>query len=300
MLLDKLKSVDTGLCRPLYAMFLTDAYVEGENPERWNKKEILDYVTEREKRILKFNMEHALGKADKTLYTACLHLLSMATVLQDASLEELQELCPDLWKTVEERAKKYDTIFDSPVDMLEQVGLAVNGQVSALRPDLIGEYYVYAWLLDHRDKAKKFIFAAWQKPSSTGVFFRRLFKDYYYLLNENAENWELILPEAIPLSEDIALDYAKNLINATYYCNIVKECERQVKIQEAIAHTYPKNSEIAIVFAMCLVNLRYKQDEQGGKETVDRLESLTEEYKDVPDIAIIVRHGSGQFEFEAG
>ena len=153
MLLDKLKSIDPDLCRPLYAMFLTDAYVEGKNPERWNQRDILDYVTERETRRLKFNMEHALGKVDRKLYTACLHLLSMATVLQDAPLSELQKLCPDLWKTIEKKADDYDDVFDSPVDMLEQVGLAVNGQVSALRPDLIGEYYVYTWLLDHRDKA---------------------------------------------------------------------------------------------------------------------------------------------------
>ena len=291
MLLDKLKSVDTGLCRPLYAMFLTDAYVEGKNPERWNKKEILDYVTEREKRILKFNMDHALGKADKTLYTACLHLLSMATVLQDASLEELQKLCPDLWKTIEKKADDYDDVFDSPVDMLEQVGLAVTGQVPALRPDLIGEYYVYTWLLDHRDKAKEFLFSAWQKPFSTYVFFDRLLKDYYYLLNESADNWELILPEAISLSEDIALDYARTLVNATYYCKIVKECERQVKMQEAIVKKYPKDSDIALAFAKGLVNLSCEQDEQGSKETVARLERLAKEHEDVTEIAIELAKG---------
>ena len=290
MLLEKLKLIDADLCRPLYAMFLTDAYAECNDPERWDRNEILSYVTKREQKRLQFNIKQAIGNPDKTLYNACLHLLSMATVLQDASLEELQKLCPDLWKTFDERAKKYDNDFDSSSDMLERLGLAVNGQVLALRPDLIGEYYVYTWLLEYRkktpEKVKEFLVAAWQRPSSTKVFFYRLFKDYDYLLNECAENWELILPEDIPLSKGIALFYARALVSATYYCNIVNECERHVKLQETIAYIYPKNSEIAIRFAWGLVNLSNKQDEQSAMETVDRLDSLAKEHKDVPEIAI--------------
>ena len=295
MLLKKLKSVDRGLCRPLYAMFLTDAYVEGDDPERWDKSTILNYVTKREQKRLQFNILQAIGTPDKTLYNACLHLLSMATVLQDASLSELQQLCPDLWKTVEERAKKNDAVFESPADMLEQVGLAVNGQVLALRPDLIGEYYAYTWLLEHRKKAperiKGFLSAVWQKPASTKVFFDRLFKDYKYLLNESADCWKLILPKDIPLSESIAEYYARTLVSATLYCKIVNECERQVDMQETIAQKHPNNLNIAKSFANGLVNLSYKLDEQSKLETVDRLESLANEHKDVAMFVLQVAKG---------
>lgn len=44
MLLQKLKTIDPDLYRPLYAMFLTDAYIEGNDPERWNRQDILDYI----------------------------------------------------------------------------------------------------------------------------------------------------------------------------------------------------------------------------------------------------------------
>ena len=291
MLIDKLKSVDPDLYRPLYAMFLTDAYASGKEPERWNPEDILNYVTEREQKRLEFNIEQVLGWSDENLYAACLHLLSMATVLQDASLSELQKLCPDSWKIIEQKADR----FVSPVDMLERVGLAVKGQVPALRPDLIGEFYVYTWLLERRtkapDKAEKFLFAAWQKPASTAVFFDRLFKDYNYLLNESTENWKLILPNAIPLSEDIAMFYAVTLVSSIYYCKIVNECERQVIMQETIAQKHPKNLLIAIAFAQGLVNLSNKQDEQGAKETVARLESLKSEHKDAPEIAIAFAKG---------
>lgn len=110
MLLDKLKSIDPVLCRPLYAMFLTDAYLENKNPERWDRKAVLGYVTGREQSRLKFNIRHTLGKTDDKLNDACLYLYGMATVLQDAPLEELRRLCPDIWDVIQ---KKSDS-FSSP------------------------------------------------------------------------------------------------------------------------------------------------------------------------------------------
>ena len=291
MLLGKLKSVDPDLQRPLYAMFLTDAYLDGQNPEQWNRNDILNYVTKREKKRLKFNIKHALNGNDITLYNACLHLLSMATVLQDASLEDLEKLCPDTWKVIKNRADRNDTIFESTANMLEQIGLAVRESIPALRPDLIGEYYVYTWLHEHSEKAKKFLAAAWREPLSTGVFFSRLLKDYNHLLNEDVNNWKLILPEFIPETEYSAFAYAGILVDALYYCSITDECERQVEMQEAIAQKYPQNSIIAIALAKGLVNLSNKQDEHGAKNTVARLESLAAEYKDVTEIAIELADG---------
>lgn len=52
MLLHKLKTIDPDLCRPLYAMFLTDAYMDSNDPEQWKREDILNYVIDREKRGL--------------------------------------------------------------------------------------------------------------------------------------------------------------------------------------------------------------------------------------------------------
>ena len=293
MLLDKLKSVDPDLQRPLYAMFLTDAYLDGKNPENWNRNEILDYVVDREDNRLKFSIRAVLNNSegDVTLYNASLHLLSMATVNQDASLEDLEKLCPDTWKVIENRADRYDTIFASSADMLEQIGLAVRRSIPALRPDLIGEYYVYTWLHDNQDKAKDFIAAAWWEPLSTDVFFSRLLKDYNHLLNEDVNNWKLILPEFIPETEYSASAYAGILVDALYYCSITDECERQVEMQEAIVQKYPQNSIIAIRLAKGLVNLSAKQDEHGATDTIARLETLAAEHNDVTEIAIELANG---------
>lgn len=180
-LLQKLKTIDPELCRPLYALFLTDAYVNGQNPERWDRNDVLNYIKEREESRLKFNIKQVLGGTAKKLWNACLWLQYTATVLQDASLQDLKLLCPEAWTVIE---KKEETVgsADSPEDMLEQIGLAADGQVPALRPDLIGEYAVYTWLQEHPEKSQEFLTAVWAEPLPAAVFFDRLISDYGYLL----------------------------------------------------------------------------------------------------------------------
>jgi len=287
LLLQKLRFIDPQFHRPLYALFLTDAFVMGNNPEQWEHNDILDYVTEREQKRLEFNLQQTLGRRDEKLYTACLYLYSMATVLQDASWEELQSLCPDTCDIIKIKADS----FESPTDMLEQAGLVVKGTVFALRPDLIGEYFVYIWLLRHPNKAQQFLYATWQKPATTAVFFSWIFHDYSYLLNQNAKHWELIIPNDIPASEDTAWFYAALLVNMLHFCSITEECERQINLLEELVSVYPTNSGITIEFAKGLVNLSNKQDEQGACVTIERLECLVAEHPDVSDIVIALANG---------
>ncbi len=283
-LLQKLKTIDPELCRPLYALFLTDAYINGQNPERWDRNDVLNYIKEREERRLKFNIKQVLGGIDKKLWNACLWLQYTATVLQNASLQDLKLLCPEAWVVIEMKEETVGSA-DSPEDMLEQIGLAANGQVPALRPDLIGEYAVYTWLLEHPEKSQDFLTAVWEKPLPATVFFEMLISDYGYLLNESPKHWELLLSEYVPISEEAALWYACLLANSTAFCSIVEESKRQTEILEAIAHNYPKNMAIVEALARGLVNLSCDQDEQRALETVKRLERLTDKYPGVQDIA---------------
>lgn len=287
-LLQTLKSIDPILYRPLYALFLTDAYVTGQNPEHWNRNDILDYITIREQKRLNFNIRHTLRKSDEKLYAACLHLYSVATVLQNASLEELQMLCPNTWDIIQRKADS----FVSPADMLEQASLAERGTVFALRPDLIGEYFVYTWLLRHSEEAQQFLYTVWLRPARANVFFNRMFHDYSYVLNENAKHWELILPNNIPTSENTTWFYEMLLVNAIHYCSIIEECQRQINLLEMLVFAHPMNLDIAIVlFAKGLVNLSAKQDTLGAQDTIARLERLAVEHQNVLDITVLLAQG---------
>lgn len=124
LLLETLKTIDPVLCRLLYAMFLTDAYMEGNDPKQWNRQEVLDYVTQRELKRLEFSIRQVMGTetTDRKLYAVCLYLLCMATILQDVSLDILQFFCPDEWKIIESKTD----CFETPAEFFNKIGIAVG------------------------------------------------------------------------------------------------------------------------------------------------------------------------------
>lgn len=279
MLLSKLKSIDSVLCRPLYALFLTDAYLTGNSPEHWDRKDVLDYIVIREQGRLKFNIKQILGKFDERLYSTCLYLYCVATVLQDSSLKDIQLLWPDIWDVIQKKAD----CFTSPADMLKQIGLLEGETVYALRPDLIGEYFVYTWLCNHPNEAQPFLRSVWRRFRPTVVFFNRMIHDYGYLVEEH---WELVLLNDIPKTHNIAYYYATLLTDAIDQCSGVTTSERPTNLLKKVASKYHYVPDIIIVLASGLVNLSVLQDEQSAWETAAFLEHLAAEHPNMPDLTI--------------
>lgn len=283
-LLQKLKTIDTNLCRPLYAMFLTDAYIEGNNPEQWNRKDILDYIIGRENKKLSFSVGYIMGSEDSKLFSACKYFLCVATVFQDISVDNLKELCPEKWDIVEKKAERFET----PKELLTKIGLVVKDEVTALRPNLIGEYYVFDWLTkQQKNVARDFINNVWINPLVTGVFFDRIIKDYYQFLNEKQENWDTVIPHDLDnLREYYISLYMMLLENATCYCTISKQNEKYASSLEKFMHKYPKDTEVALYFAQCLFNLSNRQETQNAMETINRLEKLAFDYPNAVEISV--------------
>ena len=290
MLLQKLKAVDPDLCRPLYAMFLADAYVDSKDVEQWKREDILDYVTSREKKRIQFSIKNVMHTdiMDPKLYNACLYLQCAATVLQDVPVENLQVLFPDIWKTIEDRA----VYFETPVDFLYQIGMVVKDELPALRPDLVGEYFVFDWLFQNHVKTiQDFIFAIWKVPVPTSIFFNRLFDDFWHLLDAFPERWDILLPANIHLSENSLFIYAMLVLNVTAYCNIAVQCKKMVDLLEKFFINYPDETKIAVGFAYSLFNLSHKQDVSTAEKTVAHLEKLSNERSDVTEIAVCFAKG---------
>lgn len=288
-LLQKLKIVDSKLCRPVYAMFLTDAYMEGKDPKQWNREHILNYMIKRENKRLEFNIRQTIAKEGRSekFYAACLYLQSVATVLQDVSLEEIEVFCPEVWNVI---SRMLDDFF-LPTVVLERIGLAVKGIIPALRPDLIGEYFVYRWITTHSDKAHHFLCTVWRKPGSTAVFFERMFRDYEHLFNQTPQYWELLLPSDFYVSAEASWLYAALVVNAIGLCSAVEECNRLCTLLEKLSFKFSDRSDIVIQFANGLVNLSFKQDELSTKYTVRRLKLLTEKSPTMIEIATAYAKG---------
>ncbi len=284
MLLHKLKTIDPNLYRPLYAMFLTDAYIEGNDPERWNREKILDYVIEREDKRLHFNIEYVMGSEDSGLASVCKYLQCVATVLQDISLDNLKGLCSEKWNVVEQKAEK----FESPEELLVKIGLAGKDEISALRPDLVGEYYVFDWLMKQRENVvHDFMNTVWKNSLPAAVFFDRIFNDYSQILNEKKDNWDIIIPGIHELPEKGVLFYSMLLVNAIYFCNFVEKIKKYVSMLEHFTVKYSNVTGIAEEYAKGLFNLINKQDEQNATETVHKLEELKSERPEVTEITIL-------------
>ena len=288
MLLQKLKTIDPSLCRPLYAMFLTDVYIDSNDIEQWKKTDFLNYVTGLETNRIKFSIRNVMHteQTDPKLYNACVYLQCAATALQGIPVENLPELFPDIWKIIEDKSE----YFESPEDLLYQIGLTVNDNLPALRPDLVGEYLVYDWLF--HDQAKKhgktsqnFIFAIWNFPSHAFIFFDRLIKDFNHLLNAIPKSWNIFFTDSILLLKNASLYYSKYVLNATCYCNEVVQCEKLVSLLEKIFTRYPDNQEIVTEYAGGLFSLSNKQDVQYAERTVGNLEKFYTKHADIIEVA---------------
>ncbi|MDE7297727.1 MAG: SIR2 family protein, partial [Lachnospiraceae bacterium] len=274
LLLKKLKEIDPELCRPLYAMFLTDAFMEGMAPEHWNQESVLDYMLEREQKRLEFRLRQVMGlqTEDERLSAVCQYFLCLATVWQDAEVRKVRELCPEEWKKLEEKTEQ----LEKPEELLKRIGMAGLvadiEKVLALRPDLVGEYYVYDWLIrQQKETAERFLKTVWQQPFPAAVFFDRLMHDYGYLLNETPGNWEVVVPDRFSMSGEAATVCSIFLVNATAYCMDVYQCKKVAGLLEEFSDEHPESAKIALEFAKGLVNLSCDQEERGAKETVSLL-----------------------------
>ena len=97
-ILRALQKVDEGLCRPLYALFITDAWLEGKDLAHWKKKEVLEWVLQKEKLYYHKQVEELAGKRNVRLKKIMDQIRVAATLYRDISLGALETDYPELWR----------------------------------------------------------------------------------------------------------------------------------------------------------------------------------------------------------
>ena len=298
MLLDKLDRIDPGLRRPLYALFLTDAWMDGQDVTHWDRERAMDEILDREEERLDKRVRQVTGngKANPALLSACLDLYRLATArIGYAEPGELTSLCPDQYGRAERAAEQAG--LEASADFLQSVGLADAARLRPLEPDLLGEYFVLRWLLAERnaDKRLDFLRRVWKHADDAFIFFARLSSDHGHLLNERPEHWLRLLPppEALGLRDDAAsaLWYAMLTVNAIAECSHAEICRELTDRLEALHGAYPGHAEIALAFAKGLVNLSNAQNVTERAKTVDRLEALHGAYPGHAEIALAFAKG---------
>ena len=213
--------------RPLFAMFLADAWLHDPDGTMQSKPtDIFDDLANREERLVASRVEGLMGREDRGLTEACLGLWRAATVLGsnswDVSLERLRSFYPNWWMVLERRAEACGDPYGAE-NLLYRLGLSDGSRFPALRPDLLGEYFILRWLLCPKapqiamKSVEPFYLGVLREFRVTTAFFHRLFFDWHVRISwaeqSGGEPWSSLLPE-LKLDPDRAFAYCVILSDA--------------------------------------------------------------------------------------
>ena len=318
-LLETLKTTDPELRRPLYAMFLTDAWANGEEPEQWGQKAVLDYVLQRENEYF----EEKLGAKLYDLSEVFCQLRLVATIWDGITPEQVAQEYPHLWSEFQIQA---NTSNGAKLEkkLLQQVGLLQGKELVGLKPDLLGEYFVLQHL--KKQEVLQLLFPdEWQSKEKIVTFVFRMYRDYCDVLESVGEFWEhmlcpstdavrryeMMLVNIAGLSNThnvLAVDRLKRLwevggklpVDALLYAQGLYNlsCDQEIEGREVtverlkeLQERYYGNEEIALEYAKGLFNLANKQDLEERKATVERIRQLQERYSGNEEIALAYAKG---------
>ena len=276
----KLHLFDPDLCRPLWAMILADTLIKNKDALQWSDNNILDYVLKRENKRLSDSICQQLGIARKNrkLLSSCLSIQRIATVFDGVKSSELPELSPNSWGNISDSSKNYN----SPEEFLHFLGLATEGKITALRPDLLGEFDIYNWIIESNSDDKELFFSSiWQRPHQAAFFFTRLFRDFKTLLNKKPEQLLLFLPNC-NLPKDEIKWHTHLLVNATSCTQSKEVALKIVCMLERITNQQPELSEVVLDYAAGLVNLSNKQSSNEATLSLEKLRLLYEQHPNIP------------------
>ena len=149
-LLEALQKVDPTLLRPLYAMFIVDAWIHEDHPEKWDKEKILQYVVKRENEYFFNKIKNVAGNNTK-IRQILTDIRATATVWGNIREEEIEKEYSELWEKLKKQTDKMDNV-ESETDLLRQTGIMDGDKIRGIQPDLIGEYLIMSGL-----KEKKYV-----------------------------------------------------------------------------------------------------------------------------------------------
>nr|WP_314447653.1 leucine-rich repeat protein [uncultured Lachnoanaerobaculum sp.] len=132
-IMSSLEMVDPGIKRPLFAMFIADAWIDNSfELEDWNRERAVDYVKNKElDRIRSAASGYAKNQADKELYLKSLDLFVLfATFCGGVDSSKIIDT-----------VKGLTDINDHAANMLlDGSELRIKDKIKGIEPDLVGEY----------------------------------------------------------------------------------------------------------------------------------------------------------------
>lgn len=224
---EQFEKIDKMYNRPLYAMFIADAWInEAEQAYKWGRNALLGYIVNREISIYEDLLSSVVigTRRGSSLSEAFLACKLVATIYGNTELKSLGNALPDYWKMLEGTALQQQ--YRDAETMLVTLNLAEERKnnvtvIIPVEPDLVGEFFVWTLLNNSKtfktkDK-QKILEIIWANPQKVYAFGTRLLNDFSDVFDEEnikiAECFiEPCMPIHIILRPDLTNQYASYLV----------------------------------------------------------------------------------------
>lgn len=215
-----LEKIDPEMERPLYALFLADAFLSGEELIYSNIQMLLTYLLRREETYLEARLRHFFHETcPDSILNAIQTLLCYATVINDASQSVLEKLAPKECELL-----GHAEHLPNATSLMARLGLGKNDTVFAIQPDILGEFYVMRWLQEKANSEQIRIFFirifethqnnVFSRFDRDFLFMEQMFIDYTNAVNTSSKNWEWLLLDISKLPSKYYTQYADLLFLA--------------------------------------------------------------------------------------
>lgn len=180
--------------KPLIALFMTQAYIKGQNVITWNTQDMMQYFLERFDKQCEYLCEN-----DEKIVSAVENLLFYATVMGSVNLDTYDSLW--LKHDMELLEELPEEAYMSLLCGINQNSRYQN-VIMPMEPDILGEYFALQKLRlmsSRQRKLKDTMLEFWKQPERCFPFFARCIRDY-----GNHRDWrdffikeiDVLLPEA--------------------------------------------------------------------------------------------------------
>jgi len=200
LIIETLKKIDPELRRPLYALFVTDAYLVGNDLRTWDRESALEYVYLKERERILLNADSLPTKLQGSVFRALL----VATLSGGIEYKKFTEFMPGEATMLQEyAAKDYST---APEFLADCLGLSYDKsesmRISPLEPDLMGEFFCIQelWHLNDKQRQETVGLTMLNDLRRAAVVFDRIAHDYAQLLTRMEMSnlfIEIMLPNSI-------------------------------------------------------------------------------------------------------
>ncbi|MCL2137669.1 MAG: leucine-rich repeat domain-containing protein [Coriobacteriia bacterium] len=191
LILSKLKEIDGVtafhkllLLRPLYALILTDAYIQdNDDITSWSITDVHDYVYKNDKKSIRRATRAGCGKIGDSVASDSMIVVAYATIIGEFTVTEkdLEASIPEVYKDLKKREGKEPDMVKLFCENEYLLDFRDEEYVCPpLEPDIIGEYFVLKVLSEIRkkDQRQELIKSAWGELEKTVAFVNRLFRDF--------------------------------------------------------------------------------------------------------------------------